>query len=263
MKSVSPLSAFGSAIISASLLFSSALAQGQNASEQNAGDQGASERGEASGPASAPVEEDSGAVDPDESADLLNSQQQLKQTFTLKRRIDGQVVETTKKTVTLSPGIPYRPTEAGESVAQQLLSTFDNEVLTRVEAFEEAKLDFTIADIDRNRAMTADEFIGLVESWRAMGRDSLDSPEEDMARQRQYDALGDALDPATDKAPYEAYAKAKFDFITGASQTLSQEDYIREYLRDFDAMDVDNDMLLEGDELLRFRAANRGETLEF
>ncbi len=59
-----------------------------------------------------------------------------------------------------------------------------------------------------------------------------------------------------------AYAKQKFAFMAGAAQTLSLEDYIREYLLDFDAMDVNDDMILTGEELMRFRALNRGETLD-
>ncbi len=50
--------------------------------------------------ASPPQEEE---LNEDETADLLNSRQQLQQTFTLKRTINGELVETKKKTVTLSP----------------------------------------------------------------------------------------------------------------------------------------------------------------
>ncbi len=198
----------------------------------------------------------------DEMADQLNSQQQLQQTFTLKRTINGEVVETTKKTVTLSPGAPYRPTEAGETTLQQVQSAFDSEVLTRVEAFEEAKLDFTIADSNRDGRMTADEFADLVHSWRQTGAKDAEAPTEEIARDRQYKALLEVIDPEAAEAEYEAYAKAKFAFISGAQETIAREDYIREYLLDFDTMDADDDTLLQGEELMRFRAANRGETIE-
>ncbi len=198
----------------------------------------------------------------DEMADLLNSQQQLQQTFTLRRTINGEVVETKKKTITLSPGVPYRPTEAGETTLQQVRSAFDSEVLTRVEAFEEAKLDFTIADADRDGRMTAEEFANLVNSWRQTGARDAEAPNEEIARERQYKALLEAIDPEAADAEYAAYAKAKFAFISGAQETIAREDYIREYLLDFDTMDADDDTLLEGEELMLFRAANRGETIE-
>jgi Ca2+-binding EF-hand superfamily protein len=164
--------------------------------------------------------------------------------------------------VTLSPGVPYRATEAGETALQQVRAAFDSEVLTRVEAFEEAKLDFTIADADRNGQMTADEFANLVDSWRANEARQAPAPSEEFARQRQFEALLESVDPESAEAQNQAYAKAKFAFISGASETISREDYIREYLLDFDTMDGDGDTLLQGEELLRFRAANRGETIE-
>ncbi len=50
--------------------------------------------------------------------------------------------------------------------------------------------------------------------------------------------------------------------MAGAAGALSRDDYVREYLLDFDSMDRDHDMLLKSEELLRFRAANRGETID-
>lgn len=204
---------------------------------------------------------DAAAPSDDDVADQLNSQQQLQQTFTLKRTINGEVVETKKKTVTLSPGDPYRPTEAGETTLQQVRSAFDNEVLSRVEAFEEAKLDFTIADADRDGRMTAQEFAALVEGWRQTGDRETVAPNEDIAREREYQALLAAIDPEAGASAYETRANAKFAFISGAQETIAREDYIREYLLDFDTMDADDDTFLKGDELARFRATNRGETI--
>ena len=196
----------------------------------------------------------------DEVADTLNSQQQLQQTFTLKRTINGEVVETKKATVTLTPGDPYRPTEAGQSVRQQVEAAFDSEVLTRVEAFEEAKLDFTIADVNRDGRMNADEFATLVNSWRESGVRNADAPSEEIAREREYQALLEVIDPEAAERETATYANAKFSFISGAQDSISREDYIREYLLDFDTMDADDDTLLKGEELMRFRAANRGES---
>ncbi len=201
-------------------------------------------------------------VNPDEMADRLNSSQQLQQTFTLKRSINGEVVETEKRTVTYSRDMPYRETEAGRTTIERLKASFDGEALTRTEAFEEAKLDFVVADLDRNNAMTAQEFAGLVNSWRKNEARKADAPTDAIARQRQYDAFLEELDPSVAEQQTEAYAREKFSFMAGASEAMSLQDYIREYLLDFDSMDADKDSVLKGEELMRFRALNRGETLD-
>ncbi|MEM9616707.1 MAG: hypothetical protein AAF936_02010 [Pseudomonadota bacterium] len=198
----------------------------------------------------------------DEMADLLNSQQQLQQTFTFRRTIDGKVVETEKRTVTYDPASPYRETEAGQTTVERLKTAFDGEVLTRTEAFEEAKLDFTIGDVNRDGVMTADEFAELVASWREVESRTGSAPNAEIARQRQYDAFLAEISPETAQMQYEAYAKEKFMFLTGGVETVSRKDYIREYLLDFDAMDADADTILKDDELLKFRALNSGETIE-
>lgn len=201
-------------------------------------------------------------LNPDEMAAYLNSQQQLKQTFTVTRTINGEVVETEQRTVVYTSDDPLRPSEAGTTAKEALRVAFDREVLTRNEAFEEAKLDFAVADRNRDNAVTADEFIALVAAWRE------DSAREPMpadiegARERQYRAFIEELDPEAAKAEMETNARAKFGFMAGAAGTLSRKDYIREYLLDFDSMDKDGDMILRGDELMQFRALNRGEKLE-
>lgn len=199
---------------------------------------------------------------PDESADLLNSRQQLQQNFTLERTINGEVVESEKRTVTFSRGDPYRATEADrESITDVLRSEFDGKLLTRNEAFEEAKIDFIIADTDRNGAVDADEFAALVASWADNDARDAEAPTEDIARQRRYDAFLSQIgaDDVDVELKRDHMAKQKFSFMTGAAQTLSREDYIREYLLDFDTMDTDDDGQLKGDELRRFRAVSRGE----
>jgi hypothetical protein len=198
----------------------------------------------------------------DDVADMLNSSQQLQQTFTLKRTIDGTVVETEKRTVTYSRGQPYRETEAGRTALQKLQAEFDGEVLTRTEAFEEAKLDFTIADTDRNGEMTADEFIALVNSWRENDARQAEAPTQEVARQREFEAFLLDVNPEAAREQNQTHVREKFAFMSGAAQTVSREDYIREYLLDFDAMDTDKDTLLKAMELMRFRALNRGEALE-
>lgn len=200
-------------------------------------------------------------VNPDEMADMLNSSQQLQQTFTLKRTINGEVVETEKRTVTYSRDAPYRETEAGQTTLERLKASFDGEVLTRTEAFEEAKLDFVVADVNNDDVMTMAEFAGLVDSWRKNEARQADAPTEEVARQRQYDAFLEELDPSVAEQQTKAYAREKFSFMAGAAENITRQDYIREYLLDFDSMDTDNDTVLRGDELMRFRALNRGETL--
>lgn len=209
-----------------------------------------------------PEAEHPAPVNPDEMADDLNSSQQLKQTFTLRRTIDGKVVETEKRTVIFGRDTPYRETEAGMSTVERLKAAFDGEALTRTEAFEEAKLDFIIADVNRDGKLTPEEFSGLVDSWRKNETRQASAPSQDIARQRQYDAFIEEIDPAAAEQKTESYAKQKFAFMAGAAATISLQDYIREYLLDFDSMDADDDMVLTSDELMRFRALNRGETLE-
>ena len=197
----------------------------------------------------------------DEVADMLNSRQQLQQTFTLKRTINGNIVETDKRTVTYSRDEPYRETEAGQTALQKVQAKFDGEVLTRTEAFEEAKIDFTIADLNRDKAMTAEEFAFLVESWRENDARKADAPTEDLARQREFESFLLEINPDAAREQTDAYAKEKFAFLSGASDTVTREGYIREYLLDFDSMDEDKDTILKDMELMRFRALIRGEKL--
>ena len=198
----------------------------------------------------------------DNVADLLNSQQQLQQTFTLRRTINGAVVETDRRTVTYDRTAPSRETEAGGSTLDRLMSTFDGEVLTRTEAFEESKLDFTIADANRDGAMSVEEFSALVASWQETGARTVGAPNAEIARQRQYDAFLAEISPETAKTQSETFAKEKFMFLTGGAQSVSRKDYIREYLLDFDAMDANKDTILKGNELHNFRALNRGEKID-
>ena len=203
-----------------------------------------------------------GESNPDEMADLLNSRQQLKQTFTVTRTIDGKVTDTEQRTVVYSRDDPVRPTEAGESAAEAVKAAFDREVLTRTEAFEEAKLDFAFADKNRDGKLTEDEFVALALSWRDNAARQAEPTNKEETRQRQYDAFVDSLDPEAAKAEHAEEARQRFSFMTGAAQTFSREDYIREYLLDFDSMDQNGDMMLKGEELMQFRALNSGAAMD-
>ena len=248
--------------VSAAMLFGGALAApeaapeaGRTASADPAVQAPAANNGEGE------TGEEASPPDPDNSADQLNAQQELEQTFTLQRKINGEIVETDRRTVTYERGAPLRQTEAARSVLQALKASFDKELLTRNEAFEEAKLDFSLADADRDGMMTADEFerlIRLLTEKEAMSNDpaatdpatSSPTPISDRA------AFVAALD-ATPVAQ-ASQARAKFSFMAGAAQTLDRQTFIQEYLRDFDAMDTDEDGMLRGEELAAFRAAIRG-----
>ncbi len=200
-------------------------------------------------------------VNEDEIADKLNSMQQLQQSVTLTRSINGEVAESEKRTITYSRGAPVRATEAGVSEVEALKAAFDQAVLTRPEALEEAKLDFILADKNRDGAMNIEEFVSLVETWRENSKRFVEAPTDDVARDRQYDAFLREIDPDAAKNEAAAKARKKFAFMAGAAQTLSQKEYIAEYLVDFDAMDENSDTFLKAEELLQFRAANRGDTM--
>ncbi len=203
---------------------------------------------------SAPAEEAAAApVNEDEMADLLNSQQQIRQGVTLTRTIDGAVVETRTETITYSPDDPLRGTEAAMSPLERLKAEFASDALTRKEAFEEAKLDFVIADLNRDDKMDQSEFVFLVNGWQ-------DATVRGSGRGRFVDPTPHA-DEAAAKAEHEQQARSKFAFMAGGAATVSRKDYIREVLVDFDALDRSGDGVLTGDELLNFRVANRGESI--
>lgn len=198
-------------------------------------------------------EAEAAPVNEDEMADLLNSQQQIRQGVTLTRSIDGTVVETRKETITYSPDDPLRGSEAALSPIERLKAEFASDALTRKEAFEEAKLDFVIADLNRDDKMDESEFVFLVNGWQ-------DATVSGSGRSRFVDPTPHA-DEAAAKAEHDQQARAKFSFIAGGAATVSRKDYMREVLIDFDAFDKSGDSVLTGDELLNFRAANRGESI--
>lgn len=194
----------------------------------------------------------------DEMASELNRQQSVKQTYTLTRTVDGKVIETTKKTLVFTPGDASRESEAGLSPVEEMIESFRNEVLTRTEAYEEAKIDFTVADVNRDSRMTAEEFAGLVENWRQGAIEKTGAVDDDESQQRRLRAFTGGLDPLK----VSEDARAKFLLLAGANDSISRKQYIRETMIDFDAMDGDRDRLLRGDELLKFRALNSGASTQ-
>lgn len=193
------------------------------------------------------------ALNPDEMADLLNSQQQIKQDVTLTRTVNGEVVETKKETVIYSKGDQLRDSEAGLSPLERLKEAFDSEALTRKEALEEARLDFVVADQNRDEAVTADEFVFLVKGW--------ENAEITGSGHGRFVDPYFHVDQETADAEHEAQARAKFTAMAGADLTLSRKAFTRKVIEEFEEHDANKDDLLQGDELLNFRASVRGEPI--
>lgn len=201
-------------------------------------------------PAIAPL---NATVNEDEMADFLNSQQQIKQGVTLTKSVDGKVVETKTETIIYSKDDPIRGSEAGMSPLERLKAEFDSESLTRREALEEAKLDFVIADLDRNEMVDADEFVFLVKGWQ-------DAEISGAGRGRFVDPVFH-VDESEAEAEHASQARAKFAVMAGADLGLTKKAFTRKVIEVFEVHDVNNDELLQGDELLAFRAAVRGENV--
>lgn len=217
------------------------LAFAMNAALAAQGDDGEDEMADA--------DHEAGEPDADNMADALNARQQLEQTYTLKRSINGELVETQQRTITLDPDDPIRATEVGDTAVERLRQAFDGEALTRAEALAEARLDFTNADVDRNGALTREEFGDLL-----------------ILRQANGAFAGAVNNPyPSDKEARQATEEGlrKFDFIAGAQRVIDRSQFIQEYLVDFDAMDQNDDSVLMDDELIRFRAMTEGRPLRF
>ncbi len=209
---------------------------------------------DAAPPAGTAASTEAAPISEDEMADLLNSRQQIQQTWTFTRTVNGEKLDEERRTITYDRDDPVRASEARRSAFEAASAAFARKVLTRTEAFEEAKLDFVSADANRDGALTADEFVSLVIRWR----DNHERSALDKREQRYVDFITD-LDPAAEETRLVEQARAKFALMAGAAPTLSQQEYIREYLLEFDAFDVGGKGFLKGDEVLRFRAANAGD----
>lgn len=200
-------------------------------------------------------------VDEDNMADDLNKRQQLQQKFIFTRTVDGAVVETAEREVVYSRGDPVRTTESDQSAVDALAQKFDAEVLTKTEAFEEAKIDFVVADINRDGKLTVDEYLRLVETWRDTEDDAATPGRS--ARERQYRAFIEELEGSGETPPAnnDAALQEKFGKLTNMTGTIARDDYYRAYLAEFDSVDENKDMMLRGEELMRFRALNRGGSM--
>ena len=196
------------------------------------------------------------APNPDESADSLNAQQQISQTVTLKRRVNGVIVDEEKETVTFTDKDPLRPTEASQSPLEAVRARFDRALLTREEARDAAKLDFVLADADRDGVMSIDEFVRLTDIWASRegapaAPDGADAMLAMKAAEKKFAAMTAARNAA-------AAASGVTQSPPGPAAGLSNRDYIDAVLADFDAVDTDNNGLLRGDELTAFRTRITG-----
>lgn len=199
------------------------------------------------------VQDAAPAPNEDEMADFLNSQQQIKQDVTLTRTVDGKVVETRKETVVYSKNDPLRGSEAGQSPLEKLKDIFDSQALTRKEALDEAKLDFVVADLDRDDAISAAEFVYLVKGW--------ESAEISGAGHGRFVDPYFHVDQEAADAEHAEQARLKFTAMAGEDATLSKKAFTRRVIGEFEEHDADKDGLLRGDELLNFRASIRGEPI--
>lgn len=197
--------------------------------------------------------EEAPTINEDEMADFLNSQQQIKQDVTLTRKVNGAVVETRKETIVYSKGDPVRDSEAGLSPLEKLKAEFDSQAITRKEALEEAKLDFVVADLDRDGRMSAEEFLFLIKGW--------ETAEITGSGRGRFVEPYFHVDTESAAAEHAELARAKFTAMAGADLTLSKKAFTRRIIEEFEEHDGNRDDLLQGDELLNFRASVRGEPI--
>ncbi len=180
----------------------------------------------------------------------LTRRHQLKQSFTVKRTVNGEVVETSSETISLNRDRPTLPSEAGKTIEQRLKEAFDRRALTRPEAFEEGKLDFTIGDVDRDGRIDAAEFdrlLALLNS-REPSAPGADSAGEETSIRASF---VNELAPVDQRVSF-----ASFSGPEGAP--LDEKRFTLEFLKVFDAADTDADGVLQGEELTAFRQAFSG-----
>ncbi|MEO1013698.1 MAG: hypothetical protein AAFX08_00775 [Pseudomonadota bacterium] len=180
----------------------------------------------------------------------LTRRHQLKQSFTVQRRVNGEVVETTEETVVLGDDLPSRPTEAGKTIKEQLKDAFDRKALTRTEALAEGKLDFAIGDVDRDGLLNAAEFERLIALLSANDVSSA--------------AAGGAAERESLRASFVSGLEAvqpevSFETFSGPEAApIDEKRFTLEFLKVFDGADADADGVLQGDELRAFRSAFAG-----
>ena len=191
----------------------------------------------------------------DEMAADLNAQQSIRQTFTVTRTLNGSVVETARREVTPGRQNALRPTEAGQSLAEAVRASFDRELLTRTEAYDEAKLDFALGDVNLDKMIDAEEFIRLAGLLRIEFEEiNYLDPGTGTSLRGYGTPLKDQSAPVAERRDSRAY----FQSLTGpAATTLDERGFVLGFLREFDLADANADGLLSGNELRAFRTSIR------
>lgn len=193
----------------------------------------------------------SGETAPDEDpanenlANELTKRHTLRQEFTIKRIVDGEVVETTERSVAIDGSRPSLPTEAGQSIEAQLKESFDQELLTRTEALSEAKLDFALGDIDRDGLLSKQEFTRLIDLLQQAGGEET-GRETSGGSDTEWRSFVDELDDPATPISFE-------DFAGSEDALLDEKQFTLGFLHQFDETDLDGDGLLAAEELARFR----------
>lgn len=191
--------------------------------------------------------------DADNSADDLNARQRIRQTFSVKRRINGEIVEEKTITVPDDARFPTRATEATKDVRQFVRDKVDREVLTRREAVDEADLEFTLADSNIDGEMSKSEYLALYSTRKNDPNYTdflnFDDDANHNGSEDRYAAFARA-----DRQTYrEAALARRFDLFAGKGSSLNHDDYIRAFLKDFDEMDADKNGMISGAEMVRLR----------
>jgi len=192
-------------------------------------------------PPAQPASED---TDTDNIADDLNARQRVNPTATVKRVINGEVVET-KKVPVPDKAYPNQPTEAGLTAGEAVRLRVDRETLTRTEAAEEARLDFDVADQNNDSTVSLPEFEALY-AVRPI------DPNYAMFFKRGDENAGEESPQLTGETATRL--ADRFFMMQGTDEKLSETGYVRHLINEFDLADQDGDGLLKGEELNRFRA---------
>ncbi len=192
-------------------------------------------------PPAPPTSED---TEKDNIADDLNARRRVNPTATVKRVINGEIVET-KKVPVPDEAYPNQPTEAGMTASEVVRLRIDRETLTRTEAAEEARLDFDVADQNNDSNMSLPELEALFAVRPIDPNYAMFFKNGDVRKDEQDPQLtGETATRLADR----------FFLMQGTDEKLGETVYVRHVINEFDVVDHDGDGVLKGEELNRFRA---------
>ncbi|MEO0400464.1 MAG: hypothetical protein AAF224_13705 [Pseudomonadota bacterium] len=221
----------------------------------------------------------------DNVADDLNARQQLEQTVTFTRTINGAVVSTDKRTIEFDENAPTGMSEGRLSPIKTAADNYDAETLTRNEALDEARLDFSLADLNRDGSLSIDEFSAYVLTPTAASTDGAAQNTNDARRDQVNEANSRteqflaALDAELASETRAETAELLFNDFIGEADAIERarnpkirkpsKDDVRRidarlfgvaYMKGFDRLDANEDGLLSGSELTDFRRHRNGFT---